>query len=221
MPRDVVVFGDTPFASLARYCLVEDGKRRVAGFTVHRDYLREATRDGLPVVAFEALEERFPPERCELLIAAGPRNINGLREDCFASGKRRGYRFATFLSTRASLWPNVEVGEGCMVFEHAILQPYSRIGNNVVVRSGAHVSHHCEVADHAFIAAEAAMGGETRIGERAFIGVGAVLRDKLKIAPRSLVGAGAVVVADTEADGVYVGNPARRIPKSAAAASSR
>lgn len=221
MRPEVVIFGDTPFASLARYCLIEDGDRRVAGFTVHRSYLREPARDGLPVVAFETLEARFPPGKYELLVAVGPRNINGLREDCYASAKRRGYRFASYLSSRASLWPNVDVGEGCMVFEHAILQPFSRIGNNVIVRSGAHVSHHCEVADHAFIAAAAAMGGETRIGERAFVGIGAVLRDRLTIAPRSLVGAGAVVVADTEADGVYVGNPARRISSSASTASSR
>jgi Glycosyl transferase family 2 len=44
------------------------------------------------------------------------------------------------------------------------------------------------------------------------LGLGAVVRDGIRLAPRCLVGAGAVVFGDTEPDGVYVGNPARRAP---------
>src|SRR5690348_14325864 len=140
MPPEVVVFGNTRFASLAAYCVSQDGGRRVAAFTVDRAYLREATRDGLPVVAFEELVERYPPGRYELLAAVGPRDVNAVRERCFRSGRARGYRFASYVSSRASLWPNVRLGEGCLVFEHAILQPFSSVGDNVIVRSGAHVS---------------------------------------------------------------------------------
>ena len=59
------------------------------------------------------------------------------------------------------------------------------------------------------------MGGAAVIGEQAFIGLGAVLRDQIRIAPRSFVAAGAVVVASTEADRGYAGNPARRLAKTA------
>ena len=81
----------------------------------------------------------------------------------------------------------------------------------MVIRSGAHVSHHCRIDDHAFIGAGASMGGNVHIMEQVFVGVGAVLRDGLTIAPRTLVNAGAVVMADTEEDRIYVGNPARKI----------
>jgi sugar O-acyltransferase (sialic acid O-acetyltransferase NeuD family) len=208
--QPVVIFGDTPFASLACYCLTQDSPYRVAAFTVHQDWMREPTREGLPVAAFEALESHYPPEEFALLIAVGHRKINGLRAACYDDGKRRGYRFVSYVSSRASVWPNVAIGENCMVFDHAILQPFASIGNNVIVRSGAHVSHHCDIADHVFLAAEVAIGGETRVGERAFLGVGAILRDRLRVAPRTFVGAGAVVLADTEADAVYIGNPARK-----------
>jgi len=55
-------------------------------------------------------------------------------------------------------------------------------------------------------------GGNVTIGDHCFIGLGAVLRDGITIADRCFLGAGAVVIADTEPDGVYVGNPARRLP---------
>lgn len=57
------------------------------------------------------------------------------------------------------------------------------------------------------------------MGEQAFVGVGAVLRDRIRIAERTFIGAGAVVVQDTQADAVYVGNPARKATKSALQAS--
>jgi acetyltransferase-like isoleucine patch superfamily enzyme len=107
-----------------------------------------------------------------------------------------------------------------MVYEGSIIQPFASIGNNVIIRSAAHISHHCHVADHVFVAAGVTLGGNAHVGEQSFIGVGAVLRDGLRIAERSFIGAGAVVVADTEPDGVYVGNPARKVRKTALEASS-
>ena len=80
---------------------------------------------------------------------------------------------------------------------------------------GHFCSHRCTLSDHAFVAAGATLGGNVKIGEQAFIGVGAVLRDNLAVAERSFIGAGAVVVADTEADGVYAGNPAGKTGRTA------
>lgn len=59
------------------------------------------------------------------------------------------------------------------------------------------------------------MGGDCRVDEQAFLGVGAVIRDRIHIGARSFIGAGAVVVHDTEPEGVYVGNPARKTSKTA------
>ena len=70
------------------------------------------------------------------------------------------------------------------------------------------------MANHAFVAAGVILSGNVKVGEQAFIGAGAMVRDGLTIAERSFIGIGAVVVADTEPDGVYVGNPARKMARS-------
>jgi sugar O-acyltransferase (sialic acid O-acetyltransferase NeuD family) len=213
--RPVVIFGTMRSASLARYCLAHDSTLKVVGFTVDAAYVRGPEHEGLPLVAFEDLESRFKPQDCRLLIPMGYQGVNGVRRARYESAKSRGFGFANYVSSRASVWPDLQIGDNVLIYEHAIVQPFCRIGSNCIIRSGAHVSHHCEVADHAFVAAEVAMGGETAIGEQAFIGVGAVLRERLRIAPRSFIGAGAVVIADTQPDGAYVGNPARKLDKSA------
>lgn len=217
--RPVVIFGNLRSASLAWYCLLHDSPWQVAAFTVDEAYLTSSCFEGLPLVPFERLEAYYPPSDYRLLIPMGYQHINGVRRARFESAKRRGYGFVSYVSSRASVWPDLNIGENVLIYEHAIIQPFARIGSNCIIRSGAHISHHCEVADHAFIAAEVAMGGEGYVGEQSFVGVGAVLRDRIHIAQRSFIGAGAVVVQDTQVDGVYVGNPARKVAKTALEAS--
>jgi sugar O-acyltransferase (sialic acid O-acetyltransferase NeuD family) len=211
----IVVFGADTFASLAWYCLSHDSPYRVVAFTVDRAFIRGASHEGLPVVAFEDLAAYFPPDEVRLLLPLGYHAINGLRRARYEEAKRRGYRFVSYVSSRASVWPDLRIGENCLIYEHAVIQPFARIGNNVIIRSAAHISHHCQVADHAFVAAGVTFGGNVTVGEQAFVGVGAVLRDGLTVAERTFIGAGAVVIADTEADGVYVGNPAKKTGRTA------
>lgn len=217
--RPVIIFGNLRSASLAWYCLVHDSDFKVAGFTVDKNYCQSESFEGLPLVPFETLENACPPSDYRLLIPMGYQQINAVRRARFEAAKGRGYDFVSYVSSRASVWPDLQIGENVLIYEHAIIQPFVRIGSNCIIRSGAHISHHCQIADHAFIAAEVAMGGEGYVGEQAFVGVGAVLRDRIRIAERSFIGAGAVVVKDTEADDVYVGNPARKTGKTALEAS--
>lgn len=213
--QEIVIFGADKFASLAWYCLTHDSPYRVVGFTVDRDYLHCAEHEGLAVVPFEDIDQHHPPEKVRLLVALGYHAINGLRKDRVAQARKLGYTLVNYVSSRAITWPDLRIGENCLIYEGAVIQPFARIGDGVIIRSNAHVSHHCIVDDHAFIAAGVTLGGRCHVGEQAFIGLGAVVRDGVKIGERSFIGAGAVVLGDTEPDAVYVGNPARRQARSA------
>lgn len=209
--RKVVLFGAGGLARLACHCLTHDSPRQVAGFTVDAAHLTEDTILGLPVVPFETLEDHFPPENHDLLIAVGPHRGNRLRAERFETGKARGYGFASYLSSRAGLWPGLEIGAGCMVFENAVVEPFARLGDNVVLRAGVQVSHDTTIADQAFLAPRAALAGGCQVGARSFLGVNATLRDGVTIAEDCIVGAGAVVTRSTEPGGLYVGVPAKRV----------
>ena len=217
--RPVIIFGNQMSASLAWYCLTHDSALQVAGFAVDAARVGSTHYEGLPLVPFEALEQFYPPTDYRLMIPMGFAQVNGIRKARYLQAKARGYTLASYVSSRASVWPDLVVGDNVLIYEHAIIQPFARVGSNCIIRSGAHVSHHCQVADHVFVSAEVAMASACHIGEQAILGVGCVLRDGLRVAERSFVGAGAVAVADTEADGVYVGNPARKLNKSALVAS--
>ena len=46
---------------------------------------------GLPVVEFETLEQRFPPEACHVFVAVGFRQLNRIRARLFAAAKAKGF----------------------------------------------------------------------------------------------------------------------------------
>jgi sugar O-acyltransferase (sialic acid O-acetyltransferase NeuD family) len=211
---DIVVFGCGNFASIVWYMLTHDSTHRVVGFTVDSEYCTAESKHGVPVVPFEELEQYYPPDRVAMFAPLGYRNINGLRADRYHAAKVRGYSFISHVASRAMVWPDLRIGENCMIFDGATINPFAVMGNNCLLLSGSHVSHHVVVGDHCFLAINAVVAGGVKIGERCFLGSNSTIRDKVSLAPRSFIGAGAIVISDTEADGVYVGNPARRIAKS-------
>jgi sugar O-acyltransferase (sialic acid O-acetyltransferase NeuD family) len=206
----VVIFGIGDFSSLAWYALTHDSDHEVAAFTADGEYIDKKSHHGLPVVAFEALTETCPPGEFSLLVPLGPRRVNALRTERYLMAKSLGYRFVSYVSTRALIWPDLQVGENCMIYEGVIIQPFARIGDNCILRSGCNISHHADVADHVFISAGALVAGGARIGEGCYLGLGAIVRDNITVASHCMLGAGAVVVADTEENGLYVGIPAKR-----------
>jgi sugar O-acyltransferase (sialic acid O-acetyltransferase NeuD family) len=211
--RPIIVFGAGSFASLAAHSLTHDAQRRVLGFTVDAGHLHAPTHDGLPVFPFETLAEHVRPADCEILVALGYLQINGLREERCAAAEAMGYDLSRYVSRYARIAPDTPIGRNGQIYENAILQPYVRLGADVIVRAGANIGHHSEIGDHAFIASGAVTGGNVSIGQRCFIGLGAIIRDGVRLGDRCFIGAGAVVTGDIEADAVYVGNPARRIAK--------
>jgi sugar O-acyltransferase (sialic acid O-acetyltransferase NeuD family) len=207
---DVVIFGIGKFASLAWYVITHDSNHRVVGFTVDGDYCTEETFHGLRTVPFENLERYFPPDNVAMLLPLGGHNINGLRASRYIAAKERGYGFVTYIASRAMVWPDLQIGENCMIFDGSIVNPFAVIGNNCILRDGSVVSHHANISDHCFLAAHAVVAGSTKVGERCFLGLNSTIRNGLTLAPKCFVAAGAVVVADTIENGVYVGVPARR-----------
>jgi sugar O-acyltransferase (sialic acid O-acetyltransferase NeuD family) len=207
----VIIFGLRDFASLAHFYLKHDSAHDVVAFSVTRDYLDGTERfEGLPVVAFEDLEQSFPPTEYHLFAPLSHRNMNRLREQIFHQGKAKGYRFISYISSRATTFPGVGFGENCFILEDNTIQPFVRIGDNVVLWSGNHIGHHSTLGDHAFFTSHVVLSGHCQVGHHSFLGVNSTIKDGLNIAPGSLIAMGACVMQDTEEWGVYRGNPARK-----------
>ncbi|MEW9623342.1 acetyltransferase [Rhodanobacter geophilus] len=212
MPRPLVLVGAGEFAQIACEYFEHDSGHDVVAFSVEREYLAQASLAGRPVVAYETLEEHYPPAEFDVFVAIPASQLNRLRTRFYRDAKSRGYRLASYVSSRAFVWRNAEVGENSFIFEGNVVQPFVRIGNNCVLWSGNHVGHRSVVHDNVFVASHAVISGYCEIGENSFVGVNSTFNDRVKVAPDNVIGSGALVTRDTEPGRVYVGSPAHAVP---------
>jgi sugar O-acyltransferase (sialic acid O-acetyltransferase NeuD family) len=212
MRRPLVIVGAGEFAQIACEYFTHDSDCEVVAFSVERDYLKQSTLAGLPVVAYETLAEQYPASDYELYVAIPATDLNRLRTRFYRDAKSKGYRFASYISSRAFVWRNAEIGENCFVFEGNVIQPFVRIGNNCIFWSGNHIGHRTVVHDNVFVASHAVISGYCEIGESCFIGVNATFNDQVKVAEDNVIGAGSLVTRHTEPGRIYVGSPAHALP---------
>jgi len=201
--KGVVIFGLGDFARAACVYLEADSPRRVAAFTVDREYLDAPELLGKPVVPFEDLPRTHPPGTFDMLVGMGYGRVNESRAEKYRECKELGYELISYVSSRALVWPNVEYGDNVFIFEANVIQPFVRIGSDVVIWSGNHIGHDTTIGDHVFIASHAVISGNVSIGDYCFVGVNATFRDGITVGERSVIGAGAVLLEDTERGSVH------------------
>ncbi len=207
----VIIFGLKDFASLAHFYLTHDSPCEVVAFTVTAEHLpADRVFEGKPVVPFEELVERYPPADFHLFAPMSPRGMNRARESIHRQGKRKGYRFISYVSSRATVYAETPVGENCFILEDNTIQPYAAIGDDVVLWSGNHIGHHSSIGDHVMFTSHVVLSGRCTVEPYCFLGVNATVRDGVRLGEGTLVAMGACVGKDTEPWSVYQGNPARK-----------
>lgn len=209
----IVVFGIGQVAEVAHFYLTHDSPHEVVAFTVDRQFITDSRFHELPVVPFEEVEQHFPPQEYQMIVPVSYRKVNQLRAEKYRAAKAKGYHLISYVSSKATTWPGLSIGENCFIFENNVIQPFVKIGNNVILWSGNHIGHHSVIGDHCFLASHIVISGSVVVEPYTFIGVNATLRDGITIAPHCVIGAGALVLGDTEKAGVYVGKPAELIPR--------
>ena len=122
-----------------------------------------------PLIPFEDIEIKFPPEKFKMFIALGYKELNQLRARIYKDAEKRGYELISYISSKAFVWKNVEIGKNCFIFEDNTVQPYVKIGDNVTLWSGNHIGHHSIIRDNCFVSSHVVVSGYCEIKENCFL----------------------------------------------------
>jgi len=212
--RKIVIVGAGEFAQIAYEYFTHDSQYEVVAFSAERKFIEKNDLLGLPVVPFEELEKLYSPKDYDVYIAVTYTQLNRIRTRLYREAKAKGFLPVSYVSSRAFVWHNVEVGENSFIFENNVLQHMVRIGNNVVLWSGNHLGHRTVIRDNVYVSSHCVISGYCDIGESCFLGVNSTYNDRVKVAKDCIIGSGAVVIKDTEPGKVYVGSPAKPLDKS-------
>jgi hypothetical protein len=143
--KKLIIFGISDFAELVYEYFTHDSDYKVIAFTVDRAYISFTEKCGLPVIPFEELEQRFPTDQHEIFAAINFGKLNRIRQDVCDSIKTKGYKLASYISSKAFIWHNVVV------------------------------AGYCNIGTHCFLGANSAFATSTHVGDFCWIGHGAVL----------------------------------------------
>lgn len=121
--------------------------------------------------------------------------------------------FATLIHPQASVGDRVQVGEGSIICQAAVLTTDIEIGKHVIVNVGATLAHDDVLEDFVTLAPGVRLAGATRIGQGCDVGIGACTIPGVSIGSWSIVGAGAVVTHSLPPNVTAVGVPAVPIKK--------
>lgn len=208
-PRRVAIVGAGEQAEIACEYFTHDSPHEVACFAVEERYRDRDELYGLPVVALEELPARYPTDAYAAFVAVSSTQLNRIRTRLYRHVKALGYDCVSYVSSRAFVWRNVEVGENTFIFEHNVLQHHVRVGDNVILWSTNHIGHRSVIHDNCFFTSHVVIAGFCDIGAGSFLGANSSVNENLRVGEDCVIGAGAVVIRDADARGVYVGNPAR------------
>ena len=196
--KKLFIYGVGGFAEYAAYVFENDSDYEVVGTCIEKNYLENNPRDLNNLNVYEEIEDLLLQEHTYLFIAVGN---NVVRERIYQMSKQKSIKMATYNSSKASTWANLEIGDNCFIGEGSVIQPFVRIGSNSIFFS-ARIGHHCLIGDHVLLSGPT-IGGNVRIGNFSFLGLNSVVLQKLEIGPKNIIGMGVSIKTSTGEGDVY------------------
>ena len=196
--RKIVVFGNQSVARLVHAELTHNSPHEVVAFTVDRDFIVDDTMLGCPLVPFDEVLTKYPPDSHKMFIAVGYANVNKIREARYLQAKAWGYEFLSIIAKSAITYPCLEVGENCLIGAYTIIYPDVKIGNNVLIGSACTLDHDLELGDNCFLSDQVAVSGYVTIRPNCFLGTSSTVRNKVIIGKESIIGAATNIMEDVE-----------------------
>lgn len=206
--KKLIIVGAGAISHVAYEYFTHDSDYEIVGFSVEKEYLKSDKFLDLPVEPFEELEKKYSPKEYEVFVALGESLLNRVRTRLYLESKKKGYKIASYISSKAFVWHNVEIGENCFILEDNTIQTFSKIGNNVILWSGNHIGHSSVIKDNCFITSQVVISGFCQVDENTFIGVNSAIANNIKVAKDNFIAMGSIINKDTDENKIYKGNPA-------------
>ncbi|AKC10079.1 MULTISPECIES: acetyltransferase [Rhizobium/Agrobacterium group] len=194
----LIIVGDSAFAEVAYEYFSQDSEYEVIGFAVERAYRTKTELFGLPIFVFEELPDIFGKDDVKFYVAIVYSQLNRLRTRLYKAAKDMGYQPASYISSRAFVWHNAQIGEHCFIMEHNTVQPFVSIGDNVVLWSGNHVGHHTKIQNNVFVSSHVVISGFCYVGENCFLGVNSAIANNVTVAADNWLGPSVTISSNTQ-----------------------
>lgn len=198
----VVIYGSGRHAELTAYEMKKNNLHEVVAFTVNKEYLDRTELSGCPVVPYEEITEKYPPDKFKMFIAIGAQFVNRAREELFLDCKKKGYDFVNCIWPIPNFPEDLIIGKNVYIGVDTAISNFVEIGDNVTI-IGSKIGHHCKIGDNCFISV-GVLAGNVNLEKNVFIGLGSIIGPNVVLGEYTIVGLGCTISKNTEPASVYL-----------------
>ncbi len=202
--KKLIIFGTGNFAQMAHYFFERDSEYQPTAFTVDSEFLDQPSYQGLPVIPFEDVEQHYPPDEFAMFVTLGLREVNLMRKKKIEAAEAKGYRLASYISSKAIRQSELSVGPNTWIMEQAHLHPFVTVGRGTIIWSRSTIGFKSSIGEYCWISG-GLCGESVVVGDCTFIGLGATVASFVSVGKSNLIGAGAVIQQDTKDFEIYKG----------------
>ena len=182
------IFGNNALADILFEYLKKDGVE-VEGFCLNKEYISN------PEDKFFSIEELIEKEGngIGIYLAIGYKKMNTIREKVFGWLKTKNVNILSYVHKTAVISEDVCIGEGNIILENVVVQPFVNIGNSNIFWEGCVISHHSNVGSFNYFSPSVAMAGRVSVSNNCFFGINSTIKNDVVIDDKALIGAGSYV----------------------------
>lgn len=201
----VYIFGMNSLAEMLQFYLSESGIC-VEGFTLNREFISGELKQAEKITAIEDLLEQYPPQELNIYITIAYTKMNQVRKSVFSFLKEKGITVCSYIHPTAVIAQNAVLGEGNIILERVVVQPFAELGDGNILWSNVNISHHDKIGDFNYFAPGAVIAGRVEIGSENFFGANCTVKNDIYVHKRCLIGAGAYLNQSLQEEQVFVPN---------------
>lgn len=192
-------------------CLITDlGKYdEVLGF-IEPDWIYDTKKFpntilGKPVLPYREVN----PNSHVVSIAIGDSNIR----EKVTTQLPNEIEYITLIHPSALISKWVEIGEGAIICAGTVITCDIKIGKHVQLNLNTTIGHDCIIGDYFTTAPNVNISGNCNIDAHVYFGTASSIKQGVSIVPNVIIGMGAIVTKNINENGVYIGNPAKKLIK--------
>lgn len=198
----IIVYGNGNIAKIIYHFLKKQFE--VVGFTVDKKYIVKSSIDGLPVVQFENVQEKYDVSKYKMIIAVGYIQMNNVREKKYLEAKKKGYSFVNYIHPSVEIHENTKIGENNIILDHVSIQPYVSIGNSNFLWSNATLAHGSSIDNSNWITSGVVISGDVILKSKCFLGANATIGHNISIESENYIGANSLIIKNTNKNEVFI-----------------
>lgn len=209
LEKKVCIFGSGGFGREVLCCLIDiisttkHKLEEIACFMVSDEHYNVDKIMGVEVIP----QSKFDPSLYNVVVAIG----DSASRKKVVESLPKNTTYITLVHPNAIISEWVKIGEGSIITAGAILTCNITIGKHAHLNLQTTVGHDCIIGDFFTTAPAANISGECHFGDCVYFGTNSAVKQGVQICNNVTIGMGGVVVKDISEEGVYVGNPVKKL----------